>query len=56
LSDRVLSKFPPNERDAVDRAILRAADAVEVFVSDGAHAAMNRFNAAEDKTSEDAPI
>ncbi len=56
LSDRVLSKFPPNERDAVDRAIMRAADAVEVVVSDGVHAAMNRFNAAEDKTSEDAPI
>jgi PTH1 family peptidyl-tRNA hydrolase len=56
LSDRVLSKFPPDERDAVDRAIMRAADAVEMFVSDGVHAAMNRFNAAGDKTSEDAPI
>jgi len=51
LSDRVLSKFPANERDAVDRAITRAADAVEVFVSDGVHAAMNRFNAAEDKAT-----
>jgi PTH1 family peptidyl-tRNA hydrolase len=53
LSDRVLSKFPANERDIVDRAIGRAADAVETFVSDGIHAAMNRFNAAEDQSTEE---
>jgi PTH1 family peptidyl-tRNA hydrolase len=53
LSDRVLSKFPPGERDIVDRAIRRAADAVETFVSDGIHAAMNRFNAAEDNQTEE---
>jgi peptidyl-tRNA hydrolase, PTH1 family len=53
LSDRVLSKFPPSERDVVDRAITRAADAVETFVSDGIHAAMNRFNAAEDQSTEE---
>ena len=53
LSDRVLSKFPPGERDVVDRAITRAADAVEMFVSDGIHAAMNRFNAAEDQSTEE---
>jgi PTH1 family peptidyl-tRNA hydrolase len=45
LSDRVLSKFPPDERAVVNDAIARAADAVETFVSDGLHAAMNRFNA-----------
>ena len=53
LSDRVLSKFPPSERDIVGRAITRAADAVETFVSDGIHAAMNRFNTAEDQSTEE---
>jgi peptidyl-tRNA hydrolase, PTH1 family len=48
LSDRVLSRFPASERDVVDRAIKRAADAVETFVADGIQAAMNRFNAASD--------
>jgi len=54
LSDRVLSRFPSSERDVVDRAIARAADAVETFVDDGFQAAMNRFNSASDGgTSED---
>jgi len=48
LSDRVLSRFPPSERTVVDAAIQRAADAAEVFLSDGVHVAMNRFNAAGD--------
>jgi PTH1 family peptidyl-tRNA hydrolase len=48
LSDRVLSKFPPQEREIVDVAVERAADAVEAFLQDGVHAAMNRFNATGD--------
>jgi PTH1 family peptidyl-tRNA hydrolase len=48
LSDRVLSKFPPTERTVADAAINRAADAVEVFLTDGVHVAMNRFNATGD--------
>jgi PTH1 family peptidyl-tRNA hydrolase len=48
LSDRVLSKFPPSERIVVERAIVRAADAVEKFLTEGVYAAMNAFNAAED--------
>jgi PTH1 family peptidyl-tRNA hydrolase len=48
LRNHVLSKFPPGERDVVERAIGRAADAVETFVSDGLQVAMNRFNAADD--------
>jgi PTH1 family peptidyl-tRNA hydrolase len=48
LSDRVLSKFPPNERPIVDLAITRAADAVEAFLNEGLQAAMNRFNVAGD--------
>jgi len=46
LRNHVLSKFPPGERDVVARAVSRAADAVETFVSDGLQVAMNRFNVA----------
>src|SRR3954452_221911 len=48
LRNHVLSKFPPSERDVVERAVGRAADAVETFVSDGLQVAMNRFNATDD--------
>ena len=51
LSQRVLSRFSPVERDAIERAVGRAADAVEVFVSEGVGAAMNRFNAQEDPSA-----
>jgi PTH1 family peptidyl-tRNA hydrolase len=44
LRHHVLSKFPPGERDVVEQAVSRAADAVETFVSDGLQVAMNRFN------------
>jgi peptidyl-tRNA hydrolase, PTH1 family len=53
LRNHVLSKFLPSERDVVERAVGRAADAVETFVSDGLQVAMNRFNVAgEDTPSE----
>jgi len=48
LRNHVLSKFPPSERDVVERAVARAADAVETFVSEGLQVAMNRFNATDD--------
>ena len=44
LADWVLSRFSAGERKTVDEAILRAAAAVETIVTDGADAAMNRFN------------
>jgi peptidyl-tRNA hydrolase, PTH1 family len=44
LSDRVLSKFPPSEREIVDREIVRAADAAEMFITSGIEAVMNGFN------------
>ena len=47
LADHVLSRFAKDERAAVSEAIGKAADAVELFVTDGVEAAMNRFNAAE---------
>src|SRR5207253_2482801 len=52
LADHVLSRFPPNDRTVIDTAIVRAADAVELFVDHGVEMAMNRFNAedAEEKS------
>jgi PTH1 family peptidyl-tRNA hydrolase len=44
LADHVLAKFDADERDTIVDAINRAADAAEVFVSDGPAEAMNRFN------------
>lgn len=47
--DHVLSKFKPGERAAVDKAVADAAQAVLTFVRQGAEAAMNQFNAGEEK-------
>lgn len=44
LADHVLARFEPEERDLVAEAIERAADAAEVFVTEGPTVAMNRFN------------
>lgn len=44
----VLGRFSPQEREAADRAVERAADAVECWVSDGLETSMNRFNPATD--------
>jgi peptidyl-tRNA hydrolase, PTH1 family len=43
-ADHVLSRIPKAERELLDIAIERAADAVEAIVADGADAAMARFN------------
>jgi PTH1 family peptidyl-tRNA hydrolase len=48
LRNHVLSKFSASEREIVERAVSRAADAVETFVSEGLQVAMNRFNVAGD--------
>lgn len=53
LADHVLARFDPDELEIVKSAITRAADAVEMFVEDGIEAAMNCFNAKEDKSSEE---
>jgi PTH1 family peptidyl-tRNA hydrolase len=47
LADHVLGRFDADERDTVSAAVLRAADATEVFLSDGIERVMNAFNAAE---------
>ena len=41
-------KFPPGVKAEVEAAVLRAADAAEMFVSDGIERVMNTFNAASD--------
>ena len=53
LRNHVLSRFPPGEREVVERAVSRAADAVETFVVDGLQVAMNRFNAADEPSTPD---
>jgi peptidyl-tRNA hydrolase, PTH1 family len=47
LADHVLGRFEPDERETVSAAVLRAADASEMFLSDGIERVMNVFNAAE---------
>jgi peptidyl-tRNA hydrolase, PTH1 family len=53
LADHVLSKFEPAERATIEAAVLRAADAAEMFVAEGIERVMNTFNAAADKQQED---
>jgi PTH1 family peptidyl-tRNA hydrolase len=48
LSDHVLGRFEPGERDTVLAAVLRAADASEMFIADGIERVMNAFNAADE--------
>ena len=47
LVDHVLSGFRGNERELIDLAIDRAADAVEHALTHGIEAAMNRFNSSD---------
>jgi PTH1 family peptidyl-tRNA hydrolase len=48
LADHVLAKFDPDERIEVAEAVGRAADAAELFVTEGITPVMNRFNRQED--------
>ncbi len=52
LADHVLSRFDPDEQDVIATAIARAADAAEVFVTDGIAQVMNRFNRRDDVKEE----
>ena len=51
LADHVLSTFGADERSQVDQAIARAADAAEMFVTEGIEQTMNRFNAKGDQAT-----
>jgi PTH1 family peptidyl-tRNA hydrolase len=53
LADHVLSKFDPAEGDTIQAATLRAADAAEMFISEGIERVMNTFNAANDRKQDD---
>lgn len=44
LVEFVLGPFPPDQREAVDAMVARAADACEVWLREGAEAAMAKFN------------
>ena len=44
VSDYVLQKIPPAQREALDTAIESAADAVEEIIKNGLAKAMNKFN------------
>jgi len=49
LAAHVLGTFAADEREQVEAAVLRAADAAVMFVTDGIERVMNAFNAANDK-------
>ena len=49
LADYVLGRFSSQERELVDEAICQAADGVEMILSQGIEAAMNRWNGAAKK-------
>jgi len=51
LADHVLGRFEADEHGTVSAALLRAAEASEVFLSDGIERVMNVFNAAEKEDS-----
>ncbi len=44
LEEYVLERFRPEERVLIQEAVVRAADAVELFLSDGIDEVMNRYN------------
>lgn len=44
LADYVLGHFSKEEREIMDESVRRAADAVEVMITEGADAAMNLYN------------
>jgi PTH1 family peptidyl-tRNA hydrolase len=52
MVNHVLGRFRPDERDTISAAVLRAAEASELFVAEGIERVMNVFNAAA--SSEDA--
>ncbi len=47
-------RFPPGVRAEVEAAVLRAADASEMFLAEGIERVMNVFNAASDNKQDDA--
>jgi PTH1 family peptidyl-tRNA hydrolase len=54
LADHVLARFDPDELVEIDRSVLRAADAAEMFGTDGIEKVMNAFNKLESAPESDA--
>jgi PTH1 family peptidyl-tRNA hydrolase len=54
LADHVLARFEPDEQVEIDRSVLRAADAAEMFGTDGIEKVMNVFNKLESAPESDA--
>ncbi len=52
LADHVLARFDPDERPVIEDAVRRAADAAEMFISDGVLPVMNTFNRKDDRATE----
>jgi PTH1 family peptidyl-tRNA hydrolase len=52
LADHVLSRFDADETAEAARMIDRAADAAQLFVTEGIAAVMNRFNGGDPATTE----
>jgi PTH1 family peptidyl-tRNA hydrolase len=52
LSDHVLARFDGDERADAVRMVARAADASELFVTDGIAAVMNQYNGGDSATIE----
>lgn len=50
LVDHVLSRFDAEEQPVMNAAMDRAADAVELWITDGLAPVMNRFNRADEKS------
>lgn len=49
LADHVLARFEPDEASGIEAAVARAADAVDMWVSDGLAKTMNAFNRSDDE-------
>ena len=52
LADHVLARFDADERTEAARMTLRAADAVETFITSGIAAVMNAYNGGDPATTE----
>ena len=54
-TDYVLGRFAPDEREPIETAITRAADAVECWLKNDIATAMNRFNAKSENRRRNEP-
>lgn len=52
LADYVLGRFSSGDRETMDQAAERAADAVRTIIAEGADSAMNRYNSVKRKIQE----